>query len=280
MKAVKSPQKEVHLKIRKVDFQYSEIPRFYYENNPFSTHFINALHLLFPDGERFFIDSMIRYKQDIDDPKLKKDIKMFCGQEGIHGIEHEKIVKILMEKGYKTKPFLDIVKGTLKRADKIGTKVAGKSGPLILTVCLEHFTALFAEGMLQNIDISKADPQIAELFQWHAAEELEHKCVAFDLLQEVDGNEYAKRVVLMPIVSFLLYAYIGAGTAYFLAQDRENLEVKKLPQQLNSFVFKFLRQFHSSGVAKWLDFFKRDFHPNHHDNYHLAEAFLEGKRYA
>lgn len=280
MDTVKSSKKEVNLKIRKVDFKYKEIPRFYYENNPFSTHFVNALHLLFPDGERFFIDSMLRYMQEIDDPKLKRDVKMFCGQEGIHGVEHEKIVKILNEKGYDTKPFLNAVKQTLKWADKIGTKAAGKSGPLILTVCLEHFTALFAEGMLQNIDTDKADPQIVELFLWHAAEELEHKCVAYDLLQAVDDSEYNKRVVLMPIVSFLLYAFIGAGTVYFLAQDREHLEVKKLPKQLNSFVFKFLRQFHSSGVAKWLDFFKKDFHPNQHDNYHLAEAFLEGKKYA
>lgn len=269
------------IKVRKVNFKYEDVRRYYYKDNPFSTHFINALHILFPDGERFFINSMLKYKNDIDDPQLKKDIRNFCGQEGMHGVEHEKITKILNSQGYETKKYLGAVKYALNNfGDKLLTTVAGKSGPLIATTCLEHFTALFAEALLQNIDTENVDDQLVELFMWHAAEEIEHKNVAFDLLSTVDKQQYIKRMVLMPVISVLLYGFIFGGQTYFIYQDRNNIEWQKTPRQLKEFVFDFMMQFHSTAFKKYFDYFKPDFHPSDHDNYDLAENFFANKAYA
>lgn len=268
------------MKIRKVDFKYKEIRRFYYKNNPFTTHFINTLHLLFPDGERFFINSMIRFMKDIDDPKLKKDIKNFCGQEGIHGIEHEKIVKILKEKGYHVDPYLKVVKNTLNGVDKLLLRALGKSAPLTITTGLEHFTALFAEALLQNIDIEDVDPQLVELFKWHAAEEIEHKNVAFDLLTKVEKQQYLKRTVIMPFITVILYGFLFAGQGYFIYQDKDKIDWKKAPADLGEFFGKFMVEFHSTTFRKYFDYFKTDFHPSQHDNYHLAENFFNNKTYA
>ncbi|MEZ5036197.1 MAG: hypothetical protein R2760_01780 [Chitinophagales bacterium] len=44
-----APKKYDHeeVKIRRVNFTFDkETPRFYYKNNPFSTHFINTLYLI------------------------------------------------------------------------------------------------------------------------------------------------------------------------------------------------------------------------------------------
>ena len=52
------------------------------------THFFNALSLLFPAGERFFMDSVRNYRDRIDDPVLKKQVLGFIGQEAMHTREH------------------------------------------------------------------------------------------------------------------------------------------------------------------------------------------------
>ena len=47
------------------------------DNDPFKTAFFNALSMTFPDGERFFIDSVRHYKDEVKDPKLKKEMSGF-----------------------------------------------------------------------------------------------------------------------------------------------------------------------------------------------------------
>ncbi len=60
----------------------------WHEQGPFITHFFNALSLLFPQGELFFMDSVRHYRQRIDDPELKQQIQGFIGQEAMHSREH------------------------------------------------------------------------------------------------------------------------------------------------------------------------------------------------
>ena len=55
----------------------------WHEQGAFITHFFNALSLLFPQGELFFMDSVRHYRQRIDDPELKKQIQGFIGQEAM-----------------------------------------------------------------------------------------------------------------------------------------------------------------------------------------------------
>ena len=63
------------------------------------THFFNALSLLFPAGERFFMDSVRNYRDQIDDPVLKKQVLGFIGQEAMHTREHIEYNDLLQEAG-------------------------------------------------------------------------------------------------------------------------------------------------------------------------------------
>jgi predicted metal-dependent hydrolase len=63
------------------------------------THFFNALSLLFPAGERFFMDSVRNYRDQIDDPVLKKQVLGFIGQEAMHTREHVEYNDLLQEAG-------------------------------------------------------------------------------------------------------------------------------------------------------------------------------------
>jgi predicted metal-dependent hydrolase len=273
------------IKIRKVNFSFSkENPRFYYKNNPFSTHFINALHIVFPTGERFFVNAVLKYKNQIKDEKLKKQVRNFCGQEGIHSSMHERFWNILNENGYN-------IKGYENHIDKVLHNVVAKisipflkdkSIDLTATACLEHFTALFGHAIFKHVDTNKGTvpEDIAELFQWHAAEEIEHKHVAFDVMQQVDEQEYAKRVVAMPVVTGLLYFYLAVGTGVLMYQDRAHLETKKLPEQFYEFTTGLLNDLHSDLYKEYFSFFKKNFHPSDLNDYYLAEEFFKDKAYA
>ena len=53
-----------------------ELPKYYFDNSPVKTHFLNALSITFPHGERFFIDSVKNYKDRIDDEEIKIEIQI------------------------------------------------------------------------------------------------------------------------------------------------------------------------------------------------------------
>ena len=73
------------IKVRKFDpAATGQAPKYFFDNNPFKTHFMNALSILFPEGERFFIRSVLAYRDQISDPKLLQEIKEFCAQEAQH----------------------------------------------------------------------------------------------------------------------------------------------------------------------------------------------------
>lgn len=273
------------IKVRRVNFKFrSENPRFYYKNNPFSTHFINALHIVFPTGERFFVNSVLKHQKEITDEKLKKQIRNFCGQEGIHSSMHERFWNILNENGYEIKGFenhIDILLHKYIAKIKIPF-FKDKNIDLTATACLEHFTALLGHAFFEHVDTNEktVPADISELFKWHAAEEIEHKNVAFDVMKKVDDQEFVKRIIAMPIVSFLLYFYLATGTGILLYQDRKYLDIKKLPKQFFEFSTGLLNDLHSSLYKDYFNFFKKDFHPSDLNDYYLAENFFKDKDYA
>lgn len=273
------------IKVRRVNFNFEKKnPRFYYKNNPFSTHFINALHIVFPTGERFFVNATLKHKNKIEDEKLKKQVRNFCGQEGIHSSMHERFWNILKENGYEIKGYEKHIDNLLhKIIAKIeieGTKI--NNIDLVATVCLEHFTALFGHAIFMHVDTNKGTvpEDIAELFQWHAAEEIEHKNVAFDVYQTVDKDEYVKRAALMPIVTALLYFYLSIGTLMLIYQDRKYLKLTQLPKQFYEFATGLFSDLHGDMYKEFLKFFKKDFHPSDMNDYYLAENFFKDKSYA
>lgn len=284
-KAEKPAYDHEEIKVRRVNFSFDKKkPRFYYKNNPFSTAFINTLHILFPTGERFFVNSVLKYQKQITDEKLKKQIRNFCGQEGVHSAMHERFWKILKDNNYQYEGYEQHIDDLLhKGVAKV--KLPFFKDPTVdiaITACLEHFTALFGHAIFKRVDISEtAAPQdIAELFQWHAAEEIEHKHVAFDVMQQVDEQEYTKRVIAMPIATAILYFYLTVGTGMLMYQDRKYLEYTKLPKQLYEFSTGLFMELQGDVFKEYLSFFRKDFHPSNLDDYYLAEDFFKDKAYA
>jgi len=76
--------------VRRMDFEFNQVPRYWASGDAGITHFMTALSALFPEGEKFFVDSTraVRQNPKLSDPVLQKEISAFIGQEAMHSKEH------------------------------------------------------------------------------------------------------------------------------------------------------------------------------------------------
>ncbi len=79
----------VTITAQRMGFEFGEqVPRYWVDNSYTISHIMNALSVLFPQGEQFFVDSVRAFRDQISDPKLKEEIRGFIGQEAMHSLEH------------------------------------------------------------------------------------------------------------------------------------------------------------------------------------------------
>jgi predicted metal-dependent hydrolase len=72
------------LKVRQMSFDISsDIPEFWYDNDPFKTLLLSALSGGFPAGEHFFIHSVRHFQDQITDPELKKPFVLLLAKKRI-----------------------------------------------------------------------------------------------------------------------------------------------------------------------------------------------------
>jgi len=256
--------------VRKMDFPFttSEIPRYWFGGEMLATHMSNALNMIFPKGERFFVRSVRHFEPIVTDPTLKEQIKGFYGQEGSHSREHERFFEVLESHGIATEKFLKIYQALAY--DFLEAKMSPKVN-LAVTAALEHFTAMFATGALDQGHIEVAHPIMRELLKWHAAEEIEHKAVAFDVLQQVDSR-YSLRVTGLVLAMMTLSGFWITGTLMLIAQEKKGFR-----RALLAFVSGVRSREIMDGkmIDAFKDYWRPDFHPNDVDNRHLAAAYLE-----
>jgi predicted metal-dependent hydrolase len=202
--------------IRRMDFDFGDdIPRWWFAGDRELTRSADAMHLLFPEGERFFIRSVKHYLRDIDDPQLKARVKGFIGQEVMHGREHEAAFALLERDGVEFRSFLD---GTVAAHFR---RLEARLSPLdrlAATCALEHLTATLGANAFDDPLIPRAHPTMRALMQWHAVEEVEHKSVAFDVYRAVGGG-YLRRVVAMVAAFSFFMVLWQRGTRHLLEGD-------------------------------------------------------------
>src|SRR5215475_5528578 len=95
------------LQPRDVEFDWADLPTHWVPGEPFVTHTINVLHLLLPEGERWFIDVFRRALPLIKDDKLHADVLGFIGQEFIHAEAHQSVLDDWKARGIDTDPYVD-----------------------------------------------------------------------------------------------------------------------------------------------------------------------------
>ena len=234
--------------------------RWWYDGNPYLTHFFNALSSVFPEGEKFFIHSVRNYQGDIVDPILKSEVKTFIAQEAHHGQSHKALNQLIEESGY---PMAKISRH-IRRGMNIARQNYSKEKQLAITIALEHITAILANQVLTNPQLTDNIPaEIRALFIWHAIEETEHKSVAFDVFRAVCNDERLRKQVMME-VTLMFILELTSIQLYLLGKD-------KFPLKPVSF-FQTIRYLLISpgpilkAVPEYLAYYKTGFHPWQLDN--------------
>ena len=198
----------------KLDFGLDgDIPKYWFDGNPFKTRFFDALSTLFPEGEKFFIVCVRDFSENITDPQLAQEVRDFTRQEGQHGMVHTQFNNRLEQQGIKVQRLLqrqkDIMFGFFRR-------FFSRRYTLALTAASEHMTAVMAHSFFERREILQdTDPRIRAMYAWHAIEEIEHKAVAFDVMQRVAKVSYFTRILAMlhvswgmPLHTFVIMAHM------------------------------------------------------------------------
>lgn len=229
----------------------------------------DALHLLFPSGERFFVRSVMAMRDRIDDPALQARVRSFAGQEAMHGQMHARCVEALEAQGFE-------VRSAIARYDRWAWERLEPWGTprlrLAVTAALEHLTAVFAIRALQDGRIDAMDPPMRDLMRWHAAEEIEHRDVAFDVWRQVDGR-YLVRAVAMVVALVGLAVFWGALYRHLrrqapdLTRSRARRERRELRRR--GWTLGFV-------ARRALVWFRPGFHPRDEPADHLVERALAG----
>jgi len=255
---------------RKISFPFDPavIPRHWVSGKAVPTAMVNALQLIFPKGERFFVRSVRRF-QDRVSPGLREQVRGFFGQEGRHAQEHERFFAIIEAHGFTVERFLRIYEAIAYRGIE---HFAPAKLSLSVTVALEHYTAILAESIFEEGELERFHPAVRELLAWHAAEEIEHKAVAFDVLAEVDDS-YALRMGGMALATATLIGFWALGATMLIRQ--EELGAREVVRQFRELRQHkpILRTVFMRGIREYL---RRDFHPWDHDNLGLARDYLAG----
>jgi len=255
--ANKTQRSNIPLRHRRAKFDFAGVPVFWNGGDAFSTRFLDALSVNFPQGERFFMDAVRAFESAVDDAALREQMRLFVRQEAQHGAAHARYNERLLAQGVK----VGSIERSLKRQQDSMQRKLPRARQLALTAAAEHVTALLAEGLLGAAPLldERTDQTMRALYLWHAVEEVEHKSVAFDVFQAATGGDYWMRASAM--VMFTLYLHVRIA-----AIMKHMLDVDALPRRRATVARGLWRMYGPRGyltrlVPSYLAWFKPNFHP-------------------
>jgi predicted metal-dependent hydrolase len=245
-----------------------DVPRHWHGGRRAVTRFFDNLSVFFPVGERFFVASVRAFADAVkDDPEVRAAIRVFCAQEGIHGREHRDYNAMLLGQGVP----VDGMEERVERLLAFVTKTAPRRWQLAATAALEHFTAILGHLLLERPELLEgADETMAALWRWHAAEENEHKAVAYDVYRAAGGT-YPERAFVMLVTAVIFWAKVVEHQARFMHADGDLFSARE-HARLQRFLWV------SPGALPpmwrlWLEWFRPGFHPDDLDASEALDAW-------
>jgi predicted metal-dependent hydrolase len=270
------------LRARRTRFDLSATPNEWIPGDLQTTHLIDSLHVVLPPGERWFGDVLRDALPLITDPKLKDDVRGFIGQEGTHAKAHDLGLAHLQGHG------IDLTR-EVAFADRVRTRMRQRihrlpawaqrrirRHELGAIATIEHFTAVLGVWIVDRpqFDELGVDAQMLDLLRWHGAEEVEHRSVAFDVYQHLDGS-YPWRVVHGLIGS------VGITLGLFAV----GLRIHRLDPAAGRWSYRAYKEAVRAGrmpdmlrvAASIREYVQRDYHPSHYgiDQVPAALAYLD-----
>jgi uncharacterized protein len=256
---------------RNKSFDLTHVPRHWLGGRRSVSLFFDNLSVFFPAGERFFVRSVRAHERYLKNPELLAAARAFSGQEGIHAREHDRYNQMLSAHGYPVTAMEERVEKLLSFV----SRRAPRRRQLGATCALEHFTALMGRLILANPRIlDGADPTMASLWRWHAAEENEHKSVAYDVFVAAGGT-YLERVTTMIFATVIFWAKVFEHQVRMMRADGIAGSLREWAALVK---FLFVEPGGMGGVAwHYFDYYRPSFHPRDVESDALLEAWKQAQ---
>lgn len=219
----------VPIKARRVRFDWTDTPLHWVTGDPQTTHTINVLHLLLPAGEKWFVELYRKVLPEVTDERLRSDVRGFVGQEATHSRAHAAVLDHLAAQDVDTHRYTRAIEWMFDRllADRpLGVRLPRPvrrewtKHRLAIVAAVEHFTAALGSWVLaaDGLDRADPDPVMLDLLRWHAAEEVEHRAVAFELSNRLGGGYLRRLLAMLEVVPALLYLWVR-GVVFLMKAD-------------------------------------------------------------
>ncbi|RDV00419.1 metal-dependent hydrolase [Trinickia dinghuensis] len=162
----------------------------------------DALSLLLPAGEVFFIDTLEKWRVRSELPPdtiLHAEIDRFIREENAHRQAHERYNESLTAE-------LPEARALAQRASRVTEDLAKLSLPMQLAfvAAFEHLTTVLAEEIGTHADLIADDAsRPSRLWHWHAREELGHRDVAMDVAAHAGLRRRSLTLALLLATAYL-----------------------------------------------------------------------------
>lgn len=226
----------------------------------FRSAFFSALSMSFPVGEQYFIDSVrngLKTLPEAERQRWAPEVQGFVGQEATHRRLHALFNGHLQQLGYRNELECRAAQRIQDNAHRDARMHVGA------TAATEHFTAIFANWIMHHPEaLAGTEPRLQTLWQWHAAEESEHRCTAFDLYTAMGGSYTWRRRTFYYVTTIFL--------SDVLRQTLRNLWHDGSLFQRSTWRSGARLLFARDGMLRgnyslWRDYLGPDFHPSQHD---------------
>ncbi|MFV0493838.1 metal-dependent hydrolase [Mycobacterium sp.] len=216
----------VVLEARNVEFDWANLPFHYVPGEPLPTHVLNALHMLLPAGEEYFVAVFKEVLPLIKDDQLRLDVLGFIGQESMHSRAHYGVVDHFAAAGVDLKPYTAQVKWMFDKLLGAGPRRDPRRrqkwllDQVAFIAAIEHHTAILGEWILDSpaLDAAGANPVMLDMLRWHGAEEVEHKAVAFDTMKHLRAGYFRQARAQLIVAPALLLLWIR-GIRFMFSKD-------------------------------------------------------------
>lgn len=245
--------------MKAIPFRPEASERYWYGGVPFVTLYWEALSLLFPAGEAFFVRTVHHFLPTLTGEALVARVRCFVAQEATHASAHARLNATLEDSGLPAKR----LQARCARLLDLVARLLSPRWQLAVTCALEHFTALFGEALLLDAaHRARVHPAMRPAWIWHATEETEHKSVALDVYRATGGTEWVRCLVMAGTTVVFVLVASGFHLALLAADGqlgalRRNLEGLRLLWGPGGLLLRM--------VPGWARYFRPGYHPDERD---------------
>jgi predicted metal-dependent hydrolase len=204
--------------VRRMSFPYPDsLKAWWNPKRPEFSQLVNGCSLAMPYLEPYLIETMRQARAKITDQRLLADIDLYVGQESAHFRQHQQFNRRLAGFGYDAVPAHEALLkedfDRYRREKSFAFHLAYAEGFEAVALAISHMLIEEREFLFAG-----ADPAVSSLILWHFVEEMEHKCVTYDVFQALDGR-YGRRIYGLMVATMHIIIRARGGYRRLLLED-------------------------------------------------------------